>query len=275
MEILLDAFYDTLKIIPFLFITYIVIESIEHKATSSVLEKIKNSSKFGPLVGGVAGLLPQCGFSSVASTLYVTRVITLGTLISIYLSTSDEMLPILISNKAPLSFILTVLLIKLTIGITVGFTIDFLLRKKQSHSIDIDEFCGNEECNCDDDGIFLSALKHTLRIAVYIFIITFALNFILEFIDLQSILTVAPIFSIAISALVGLIPNCAASIVLTELYLQGMLPFGAMLAGLLTNAGVGLLVLFRINKNIKENITIIFILLITALVFGNIFNLFF
>lgn len=275
MEILLDAFYDTLKIIPFLFITYIVIESIEHKATSSVLEKIKNSSKFGPLVGGVAGLLPQCGFSSVASTLYVTRVITLGTLISIYLSTSDEMLPILISNKAPLSFILTVLLIKLTIGITVGFTIDFLLRKKQSHSIDIDEFCGNEECNCDDDGIFLSALKHTLRIAVYIFIITFALNFILEFIDLQTILTVAPIFSIAISALVGLIPNCAASIVLTELYLQGMLPFGAMLAGLLTNAGVGLLVLFRINKNIKENITIIFILLITALVFGNIFNLFF
>lgn len=275
MEILLDAFYDTLKIIPFLFITYIVIESIEHKATSSVLEKIKNSSKFGPLVGGVAGLLPQCGFSSVASTLYVTRVITLGTLISIYLSTSDEMLPILISNKAPLSFILTVLLIKLMIGITVGFTIDFLLRKKQSHSIDIDEFCGNEECNCDDDGIFLSALKHTLRIAVYIFIITFALNFILEFIDLQSILTVAPIFSIAISALVGLIPNCAASIVLTELYLQGMLPFGAMLAGLLTNAGVGLLVLFRINKNIKENITIIFILLITALVFGNIFNLFF
>lgn len=275
MEILLDAFYDTLKIIPFLFITYIVIESIEHKATSSVLEKIKNSSKFGPLVGGVAGLLPQCGFSSVASTLYVTRVITLGTLISIYLSTSDEMLPILISNKAPLSFILTVLLIKLTIGITVGFTIDFLLRKKQSHSIDIDEFCGNEECNCDDDGIFLSALKHTLRIAVYIFIITFALNFILEFIDLQTILTVAPIFSIAISALVGLIPNCAASIVLTELYLQGMLPFGAILAGLLTNAGVGLLVLFRINKNIKENITIIFILLITALIFGNIFNLFF
>lgn len=275
MEILLDTFYDTLKIIPFLFITYIVIESIEHKATSSVLEKIKNSSKFGPLVGGIAGLLPQCGFSSVASTLYVTRVITLGTLISIYLSTSDEMLPILISNKAPLSFILTVLLIKLTIGITVGFTIDFLLRKKQSNSIDIDEFCGNEECNCEDDGIFLSALKHTLRIAVYIFIITLALNFILKFIDLQSILTVAPIFSIAISALVGLIPNCAASIVLTELYLQGILPFGAMLAGLLTNAGVGLLVLFRINKNRKENVTIIFILLITALIFGNIFNLFF
>lgn len=275
MEILLDAFNDTLRIIPFLFITYIFIESIEHKATTSVLDKIKSSARFGPLFGGFAGLLPQCGFSSVASTLYVTRVITLGTLISIYLATSDEMLPILISNQAPITFIAAVLFTKLIIGISVGFLIDYILRKKQRQTIEIDEFCSHEECHCDDDGIFLSAAKHTLRIAVYIFLITLILNLILEFVDLKVLLTVSPIFSITISAFVGLIPNCAASIVLTELFLQGLIPFGAMLAGLLTNAGVGLLVLFRINKNVKENLMIIAILVINALVFGNLFNLFF
>lgn len=268
MELILDAIIDTLKIMPFLFVTYLVIEWIEHKASDKIAIGIQKSAKFGPLLGSAAGLIPQCGFSSIASTLYVTRVLTLGTLISIYLATSDEMLPIMISNSAPFDLILKVLGIKFVVGMVVGYIIDFVSRKTKKEEMHIDAFCEEEDCNCDEDGILVSALKHTLKISFYILIVTYLLNVVIASVHLEQLLVASPTLTVFISAIVGLIPNCAASIVLTELYLEGVLSFGAMMAGLLTNAGVGLLVLFRINKNMKENMKIIAILLFVGIVVG-------
>lgn len=271
MALLIDAILDTIKLIPFLFITYIVIEWIEHKASEKIIVGIQKTAKFGPLLGSGFGLLPQCGFSSIASTLYVTRVLSLGTLIAIYLSTSDEMLPIMISNQAPLDLIVKILSIKFIVGVVIGYLIDLLLRKKKKEEIHIDNFCENEECHCDEDGIFVSAIKHTLRISFYIFIITLILNIGLNYINLETVLLSSPFMTTIISAFVGLIPNCAASIVITQLYLDGLMSFGSMMAGLLTNAGVGLLILFRINRNLKENFGIVGILLVVGIIVGLLF----
>ncbi|MEG0177183.1 putative manganese transporter [Anaerorhabdus sp.] len=268
MDILLDAVIDTFKLLPFLFVTYVIIEWIEHSASNSITESIQKSSKFGPLIGSAAGLIPQCGFSSIASTLYVTRVLTLGTLISIYLATSDEMLPILISNNAPIDLIVKILAIKFIVGVIVGYCIDLVIRKRKQDHIDIDAFCEGEDCHCEEEGIFVSALKHTIKIGLYIFGVTILLNLLLEYVHLETLLNVSPTLTTFVSAIVGLIPNCAASIVLTELYLGGALDFGALMAGLLTNAGVGLLVLFRINHNQRENFKIIGILVVVGVAVG-------
>lgn len=268
MELLKDALLDTIKILPFLFVTYLIIEWIEHKASDKLISGIQKTTKFGPLFGSGFGLLPQCGFSSIASTLYVTRVLSLGTLIAIYLSTSDEMLPIMISNQAPLSLIVKVLSIKFVIGVSVGYFIDFMMRKQKKENIHIDNFCESEDCHCDEEGIFISATKHTLKITFYIFVITLLLNMALSVINIESILIANPLISTVASAVVGLIPNCASSIVITQLYLDNVLSFGSMMAGLLTNAGVGLMILFRINHNLKENFKIVGILLGVGIIVG-------
>lgn len=268
MELYLDAFTDTLKIIPFLLITYIIIEWIEHKASEQLIAGIQKTSRFGPLIGSLFGLLPQCGFSSIASSLYVTRVLSLGTLIAIFLTTSDEMLPIMISNQAPLPLIFKILTIKFMVGVGAGYFIDIIYRRKNKSDMQIQDFCDDADCHCEEDGIFVSAIKHTLKIAIYIFAITLLLNYVLRFVDLSSILLASPILTVVISAVVGLIPNCAISIAITQLYLDGLLTFGSMMAGLLTNAGVGLLVLFKINKNQKENFKIVAYLVLVAVVVG-------
>lgn len=268
MEFIIDAFIDTAKIIPFLIITYIIIEWIEHKASSKLILQIQKSSRFGPVVGSAFGLIPQCGFSSIASSLYVTRVLTLGTLIAVYLSTSDEMLPILLSNHAPLGVIVKILSIKFIVGVVAGYFLDGVIKNKKSDQLQIDNFCNDENCDCEQDGIFVSALKHAMKIALYIFLITVLLNVTLSFVELRSLLVASPILTVVVSAIVGLVPNCAVSIALTQLYLDGMLSFGGMMAGLLSNAGVGLLVLFRINKDYKENFKIVFYLLGVAILVG-------
>ncbi|MEG0076212.1 putative manganese transporter [Anaerorhabdus sp.] len=268
MELIIDAIIDTLKIMPFLFITYLVIEWIEHKASDKMAIGIQKTAKFGPILGSAAGLIPQCGFSSIASTLYVTRVLTLGTLISIYLATSDEMLPILISNSAPIDLIFKILSIKFIIGVVVGYAIDLVVKKGKKETIHIDAFCDDEDCHCEEEGIFISAFKHTIKISFYILIVTYLLNLVIANIHLEQLLLASPTLTVFVSAVVGLIPNCAASIVITELYLEGLLGFGPMMAGLLTNAGVGLLVLFRINKNMKENFKIILLLLVIGIIAG-------
>ena len=277
-DAILDCLIDTVKLIPFLLITYIIMEFIEHKTSHKTKDAIKKSGHFGPLIGGILGVVPQCGFSAAASSLYSARIITLGTLIAVFLSTSDEMLPILISEAVDVRIILSILGIKLVIAVIVGFIIDLFFRKKFETSEDepeIKDLCEHEHCHCEH-GIFKSALKHTINITLYIFIISLVLNIIIYFIgedNLAHILNSTPIIGPIIASLVGLIPNCASSVIITQLYLSKVLNFATMIAGLLVNTGVGLLILFRTNKDLKENIKITVLLFAIGVIFGIIFDL--
>lgn len=269
----LDSILDSVKLFPFLLITYLILEFLEHKTGDKTQKIIKKSNKFGPLLGSILGIFPQCGFSTAASNFYAGRIISLGTLIAVFLSTSDEMLPILISEKAPISLIIKILLIKLIIGIIAGFIIDLcmsLFKKKKDEKIDIDHICEHEHCHCEN-GIFKSALKHSLHIFIYILIITFVLNIFIGLIGEETIsgfISTNHILGPIIASLIGLIPNCASSVIITELYLEEVLNLSTMISGLLVNAGVGLLVLFRVNKNIKENILIIILLYAIGVISG-------
>ena len=277
-DAILDSLIDTVKLIPFLLITYIIMEFIEHKTSHKTKDAIKKSGHFGPLIGGILGVVPQCGFSAAASSLYSARIITLGTLIAVFLSTSDEMLPILISEAVDVRIILSILGIKLVIAVIVGFIIDLFFRKKFETSEDepeIKDLCEHEHCHCEH-GIFKSALKHTINITLYIFIISLVLNIIIYFIgedNLAHILNSTPVIGPIIASLVGLIPNCASSVIITQLYLSKVLNFATMIAGLLVNTGVGLLILFRTNKDLKENIKITVLLFAIGVIFGIIFDL--
>ena len=277
-DAILDSLIDTVKLIPFLLITYIIMEFIEHKTSHKTKDAIKKSGHFGPLIGGILGVVPQCGFSAAASSLYSARIITLGTLIAVFLSTSDEMLPILISEAVDVRIILSILGIKLVIAVIVGFIIDLFFRKKFETSEDepeIKDLCEHEHCHCEH-GIFKSALKHTINITLYIFIISLVLNIIIYFIgedNLAHILNSTPIIGPILASLVGLIPNCASSVIITQLYLSKVLNFATMIAGLLVNTGVGLLILFRTNKDLKENIKITVLLFAIGVIFGIIFDL--
>ena len=277
-DVILDTLIDTLKLIPFLLITYILMEFIEHKTSEKSKNAIKKAGKLGPFIGGILGIVPQCGFSAAAASLYSARIITLGTLIAVFLSTSDEMLPILISEAVDIKIILSILGIKLVIAIIVGFIIDLFFRKKFENTDDepeIKDLCEHEHCDCEH-GIFKSALKHTLSITLYILVISFILNLIIHFIGedtLAHLLNSTPIVGPIIASLIGLIPNCASSVIITQLYLSNVLNFATMIAGLLVNTGVGLLVLFRTNNDLKENIKITVLLFLIGAILGIIFDL--
>lgn len=267
-EIIIETLLDALKLLPFLFITFLILEFIEHKLSKKNKKIIEKSGEFGPIIGSILGAFPQCGFSVSATHFYATRIITLGTLVSIYLSTSDEMLPILLSQGVDVSLIFKILGIKVLIGMISGFIIDLIYRKKEKEHIH--DFCEDEHCNCNE-GIFLSTLKHTLSITLFIVLISFLLNVIIHFIGEENLGNLilknnflGPIFS----SLIGLIPNCASSVVITELYLSNIISFGSMISGLLTGSGVALLVLFKVNKNIKENIKILGIVYIIGVISG-------
>lgn len=255
---------EVLILIPFLFVAFLIIEFIEHKLSNKSKKIIQKSGKLGPLFGGILGMIPQCGFSVVATNLYITRIVSLGTLISIYLSTSDEMLPILISRQADISLIIKLLLIKFTIGMLSGFMIDYFIRRyNKKHKIKTKEnfnICHDEECHCEEENIFFSSLKHTLKTIFFIFIITFLLHIMMEHLGetfIQKLFLKDNLFSPFISSLVGLIPNCASSVILTELYLNEVISLSSLISGLLTGSGVAILILFRGNKNIKENLFIL------------------
>lgn len=265
LDILLDTILDSVKLLPFLFLTYLLMETLEHHTGGKVQNRIRTAGKFGPVWGGLLGVVPQCGFSAAASSLYAGRVITLGTLMAIYLSTSDEMLPILISESVSAGTILKILGAKVVIAVISGLLIEMLyvsVLKKQEKDMDIHVVCEEEHCHCED-GILVSALKHTLKIFFYIFLISLVLNGIIGMIGeeaLAGVFSGLPVVGEAVAALVGLIPNCASSVVITELYLDGIIGAGAMMSGLLVNAGVGLLILFRLNRNAKQNAGIIAVL---------------
>lgn len=282
IEIIKDTLIDALKILPFLFVTYLIMESLEHKTGNKTKQLVKKSGKLGPLFGSILGIFPQCGFSAVAASLYAGRVITLGTLIAVFLSTSDEMLPILISESAPIELIVKVLAIKLVIGIIAGFIVDILhmlifkkLNKEENDEDAIEDMCEHEHCDCEH-GIVKSAIKHTINILAFIIIITFLINMIIYFIgedNISNAIAQVPIAGILVSALIGFIPNCAGSVIITELYLSNLISLGSMLAGLLVGSGIGILVLFRTNKNVKDNLKIMGILYVISIMSGFIIDL--
>ena len=278
-SILLDGLIDTLKIIPFLFLTYLLMEFIEHRAGEKAESFMKRAGRFAPVVGGALGVVPQCGFSAAAANLYAGRVISVGTLIAVFLSTSDEMLPILISGRVGGGKILLILLYKAICGLLAGLAVDLVLRlmRRGEEAINIDAICDEDNCHCER-GIWYSALHHTLTISAFVLMITWALNALIFFAGEEAIgeiLYNKPVVSHIIAAVCGLIPNCAVSIALTTLCTQGLITVGTMLSGLFSGAGVGILVLFRVNKRLKENLAIVGVLIGLAVLFGLIGELIF
>lgn len=274
-EVILDTIIDSLKLIPFLLVAFLIIELLEHKLNNKTKHIITKSKKVGPIIGSLLGVIPQCGFSVMATNLYITRIITLGTLISIYLSTSDEMLIIMISEKVEISLILKILLIKIFFGIIYGLIIDKIINKNKKDKETNYELCDEEHCDCNHS-ILLSAIKHTLHITLFIFIITLIINTIFTLLGdnyLSKILLNNSILSPFITSLIGLIPNCAASVILTELYLNSTISLGALIGGLLTSSGSSLLVLIKNNKNKKENLSIILLLYALGVLSGIIIEL--
>ncbi len=358
IDIVLDAGKDTLSLVPFLLVTYLVLELIEHAAGERVNAAIKHAGPAGPAVGALLGVVPQCGFSAMASTLYAGRVVTLGTLVAVFLSTSDEMLPMLVAESVPMATMVRILAIKAGAGLITGFVIDLAIRALRKNArvhaalrrtvlgananpahvncghsdhtegdiIDeialagegaahIHELCERDHCGCDDDDdhahshahddaaghgahahghdhacgcghdhshggstavhVLRSAVSHTVQVSVFIFLVTLLLVALLETVGedaLAQFLSANEALAVFASALVGLVPNCSASVVITQLYLEGVLSLGAMLAGTLISAGVGYLVLFRTNRSVRENIVILVMLYVIGAAWGLLFS---
>lgn len=274
---------DTIKLIPFLFVTYLVMEYLESHTQDKSTAMLARTGRLGPLFGAAAGVIPQCGFSAAASSIYSGGLISVGTLLAVFLSTSDEMLPIFISEKVDAGTIFAILGGKMLIGAVSGFAVDAVLyhffgrRHTEKH---IHDLCEHEHCGCEEgeDGILRPALTHTLHITFFIFIISVILSVLFSFIGedtLGAFLADKPFIGVFLSALIGLIPNCAASVMLTELYLHGVLTVGPMMAGLLVSAGVGLLVLFRTNRHLGDNLRILAGLYGLGVFWGLVISLFF
>ncbi len=268
LDIILDTIIDGIKILPFLWIAFLLIELVEHKYSKKTQKVMQKADRFGPFLGGILGCFPQCGFSVMATNLYITGMITLGTLISIYLSTSDEMLPILLAHGCKMALILKILGIKVVIGIISGFIIDLLW--KSDFTLHAHDLCQEEHCHCEN-GIFLSSIKHTIHTLIFIMGVSLVLNIIMGYGGedfLKDVIDKNSLFAPFLTSLIGLIPNCAASVIITELFLNEIIPFSCVIAGLLTGSGVAILVLFRANKNMKENIKILFIVYFIGVLSG-------
>ena len=306
VDVLADSVIDTLKLIPFLFVTYLAMEALEHFANNKVREAVERAGTAGPVVGALLGALPQCGFSAMAATLFSGRVVTAGTLVAVILSTSDEMIPVFVAHQEPASRMLSIIAIKVVLGIVAGLLLDVALRllhRAGDGHAHIHELCEREHCHCeeadelDDDeghdgrgdhdeqhdhhdhahhhghghshhgvwGIVRSACVHTAQVTAFIFLISLLFGLIIEGLGVDSIrsmLAYHPVRATFIAALVGLIPNCGASVAIAELFLDGTLATGPMLAGLLSSGGVGLLVLWRTNADARQNVYV------TLLVYG-------
>lgn len=263
------AFLDTVRMVPFLLAAFLALEALEHYSNNYMNRVLGKVGKAGPVVGAVFGCVPQCGFSVAAANLYSGGVITLGTLLAVFLSTSDEAVLILLGNPGSGPVIVQLLLGKILIGIGFGYLVDLVLRKKKEEK-HIEDLC--RSCGCSDHGgIVKPALKHTVRLTVYILVFTFVLNVLLEWIGMDTLTAILgrdTWFQPVLTALLGLIPNCASSILITELYLAGGISFAAAMSGLCAGAGVGLAVLFRANRPMKENLGILALLYVISAVVG-------
>ena len=272
---LMDTIKDTLTLVPFLFLTYVAMEWLERKTEEQSVALLSRIGKFSHIAGAGIGLIPQCGFSAAAASLYSGGVITAGTLLAVFLSTSDEMIPIFLSSLAGASTIGRILAAKFVIALVSGIAVDLIAKliHHRSETKHIHDLCEREHCGCEDEegGILHSALIHTLKITGFIFVISLALSLMMEVIGkdaLASLLTGAPVAGTVATAVIGLIPNCAASVAISEMYLEGLLTSGQLMSGLLVGAGVGILVLVRTNNKTKENVKVIGTLLLLGIAWG-------
>lgn len=277
-HLLSHPFLDTLKLIPFLFLTYLFMEYLEHKTNDKIERIIEKNEKAGPLVGGLLGIIPQCGFSSIAANFYSARIITMGTLAAIFISTSDEMLPIFIASAVSPAVIIKILAFKLAAAVIAGFLIDAVLKRPVSHEHhdDIHHLCEVQRCNCGGGSIFRSAAKHTVSISIFIFILMFICSILIALLGVETLsdrFFGIPFIGELTASLIGIIPNCASSVMITQFYLEGIMPAGPMISGLMMNSGVGLAVLFKMNRNLKENLTITVLLFILSVMAGFIVSL--
>ncbi len=310
VDVLADSVIDTLKLIPFLLVTYLAMEALEHFASNKVKEAVEHAGAAGPVVGALLGALPQCGFSAMAATLFSGRVVTAGTLVAVILSTSDEMIPVFVAHQEPASRMLSIIAIKVVLGIAAGLLLDLVLRllhRAGDGHTHIHELCEREHCHCEeadeleelDDnhhdhgdhhghhehghhhdyghshhgawGIVRSACVHTAQVTAFIFLISLLFGLIIEGLGVDSIrstLAYHPVRATFIAALVGLIPNCGASVAIAELFLDGTLATGPMLAGLLSSGGVGLLVLWRTNADVRQNVYVTLLVYVVAVLAG-------
>lgn len=310
LDVLADCVVDTLKLIPFLLVTYLAMEALEHAAGNKVRGIVERAGHSGPVVGSLLGALPQCGFSAMAATLFAGRVVTAGTLVAVILSTSDEMIPVFVAHQEDPARMGSILLVKVVLGIVVGLGLDFALRASHhtgDGNVHIHELCEREHCRCEEEeldeefggdccgcdhgahvedhggdphghhhghgawGVVRCALVHTVQVTAFIFLITFVFGLVIEGVGedaIGAILADHPVRATFLAALVGLIPNCGASVAISELFLDGTLATGPMIAGLLSSGGVGLLVLWRTNDNPRENLLITLLVYVAAVVAG-------
>ena len=279
-----DAIIDSIHLLPFLFFIFVVIEVIEFYFSNKINNSIKKSRKRSVLLGALASIFPQCGFSVMASSLYSRKIISIGCLVAVYIGTSDECLPILLANPQKAHLVIPIVCIKFIIAIFAGYFLDFIFRQvkqeNQTDEIQTDEqLCEIGCCQHDIESknkkeLILHPISHTLNILIFILIITLILNYLFEHLSLADVLTknTNSYIVCALSALIGLIPNCAVSVAITMLLIKGQIAFGAAMSGLISNCGLGLLVLLK-NNDFKDTIKIISILLFISIVSGIAINL--
>lgn len=281
---LADSFEDTLKILPFLFLAFLIIELLEHKSQEKINKLFAGEKKTGPLLGAVLGCIPQCGFSVMSANLYAGGIISVGTLIAVFLSTSDEAVILLASNPNAVKEIAKLLVCKILIAVFAGYLVDIFLKRKGllKNSGKIEDLCDHEHCGCHEHGgILRPAIIHTVKVFGFLLIFTVIINLVISIFGtetLSKVLLSNSIFQPFLAGLAGFIPNCAPSVLLTQLYLEGAISFGSVVSGLCTGAGAGLLVLFRENRSKKDNLKIVIIMYVVAVISGmllNIFNLLF
>ena len=265
---------DNLLLLPFLFVTYLVLEILEARAEGALERGLGRTRRFGPLFGALAGVFPQCGFSAAAASLYAGGAITAGTLVAVFLSTSDELIPVLISEKVPLLLLCKIVAVKVMAGVAVGFAVNAVLKMlgKGGVQLRVDELCAHSRCSCKArKGVLMPALVHTVEIFVFILIISGAVELTLHFVGedgLRNLILNKPWAGEAIAGLLGFIPNCAVSVSGAQIYLKAGMSSGALMAMSLTGSGVGLLVLFRTNRHWGANLAILAVLYVTGVVLG-------
>ncbi len=268
-HILYHSFLDSVKILPFLFVVYLLVEYLEHKNNTLMHGIFTKSKKLGPLLGATFGTVPQCGFSVIASELFSKNAISMGTLIAIFIATSDEAIPLMIAHPDRLGDLAKLVLIKFVIAAASGFLIDLVIRKKTADSCCDGHHHVHGNCESCDGGILKSAIVHSVKIFLYIFAVNIILTAAAEIIaPFMQFISQNKVLQALLASLFGIIPNCAASVVLTELYLAGKITISALIGGLCTGAGVGLVVLFRQNKNLKQNFVILGLIYAIGVIVG-------
>ena len=271
---MIEFVQETLLLLPFLFVTYLVLEAIEAKAGSALERFLERARSVGPAAGALAGAIPQCGVSAAAASFYAGGVISVGALMAVFLSTSDELIPVLLSERVPVSLMAKIVGIKVVCALGVGFLVDGLLvaMRHMRRKVSVHELCEHSHCGCHaHKGILVPALIHTAEIFFFIVVISGAIELCMHFFGedcLNALRLNRPFVGELAAGALGLIPNCAVSVAGAKLYLSGAMSSGALMASSFTGSGLGLLVLFRTNRNLTENLMILAVVYVVGVVLG-------